>query len=118
MRQTVCLGCGTTTTNGSRCPRCAGGTRSAPKSTAYRDPAYVRLRRRLLAKHRATFGPRCPRCLTPEDRAVRRTWLTLNHETTMSAPGAHVLGPVTVMCLSCNDRQLHIDRPDVARRGR
>lgn len=116
-RSTVCLGCGATTSNGSRCTSCAGGTRSVPKSTAYRDPRYVARRRRLLAEHRATFGARCPRCLTPEDRAVRRTWLTLNHVTTLSK-GGDVMGPVEVMCLGCNDRQLHVDRPDVARRGR
>jgi len=97
----------------SRCARCAGGTRSVPKSTAYRDPDYVRLRRCLLATHRATFGPRCPRCLKPEDGTVKRR-LTLNHTTTLSAPGSDILGPVEVMCTSCNSKQLHIDRPDVA----
>lgn len=116
-RTTICLGCGEPTTNGSRCPRCAGGTRSVPKSTAYQDPRYVRRRRLLLAQHRATFGPRCPRCLRPEDRAIRSTWLTLDHVTSLSL-GGDIMGPVEVCCLGCNDRKVHRDRPDLARRGR
>lgn len=115
-RSTVCLGCGETTTNGSRCPRCAGGTRSVPKSKAYRDPDYVRLRARTLAHHRATFGPRCPRCLRDEDGTVARR-LTLDHVTSLSLGGT-ILGPVEVACTSCNSKKLHVDRPDVARRGR
>lgn len=116
-RQTVCLGCGNPTTNGSRCPTCAGGTRTRPKSTAYRDRDYIRMRDRLLAEHRATFGARCPRCLKPEDGSVARR-LTANHVTTLSAPGSDILGPLEVLCTSCNSKQLHVDRPDVARRGR
>jgi hypothetical protein len=116
-RTTVCLGCGDRTTNGSRCPRCSGGRRCTPRTTAYRDPRYVRLRRQALAEHRATFGPRCPRCLRPEDRAIRSSWLTVNHITPLSL-GGHILGPTEVICLRCNVQQEHVDRPDIARRGR
>ena len=116
-RTTVCLGCGDRTTNGSRCPRCAGGERHAPRTTAYRDPRYVALRRRRLAEHRRTFGSRCPRCRRDEDRADRSTWLTLNHITPLSL-GGHILGPTEVLCLRCNVQLEHRDRPDLARRGR
>lgn len=116
-RTTVCLGCGETTTNGSRCPRCAGGRRIAPRTTAYQHPAYRRLRAQRLAQHRRTHGPRCPRCRTPEDRSDRSTWLTLNHVTPLSL-GGDILGPTEVMCNRCNVQQEHRDRPDLARRGR
>lgn len=116
-RSTVCLKCGETTTNGSRCPRHSGGARHAPRTTAYRDPRYVQLRRRVLADHRRTFGARCPRCLRDEDREVRSTWLTVNHITPLSLGGS-ILGPTEVLCLRCNVQQEHRDRPDLARRGR
>lgn len=74
-------------------------------------------RKRLLAEHRATFGARCPRCGRPEDRAVRSTWLTLDHVVSLSL-GGDIMGPVTVCCLGCNDRKLHADRPDLRTRGR
>lgn len=119
MRSTICLGCGEPTSNvGGRCARCAGGLRRTRGGDRYSDPRYRRLRDRLLARHRATFGARCPRCLRDEDRGVRSTWLTLNHRVTMSAPGSDILGPVDVMCLGCNDRQLHVDRPDLSRARR
>ena len=116
-RSTICLGCGQPTTNGSRCPTCAGGYRRAHGSAAYATPAYVRLRSRMLAEHRRTFGARCPRCGVREDRAVRRTWLTLDHTTPLGL-GGDILGPVTVCCLGCNDRQAHVDRPELSRKRR
>lgn len=116
-RTTICLGCGARTSNGSRCPRCAGGERHAPRTTAYQDPRYRRLRARRLAEHRATFGPRCPRCFRDEDRSDHSTWLTLNHITPLSL-GGDILGPTEVLCVRCNVQQEHRDRPDLARRGR
>jgi hypothetical protein len=110
------LGCGAPTLNGTRCPSCAGGYRRAlPRGNVYSDPAYIRLRKRRLEEHRRTFGPRCPRCGVLEDRSVRRTWLTLNHRDPVGL-GGDILGPTDVMCLSCNDKQAHVDRPELSRR--
>lgn len=126
-RSTICLcrgceahghgPCGRRTTNrDARCGPCDGGLRATRGGDRYDDPRYRRLRAQALELHRLTFGPRCPRCLRPEVRSIRRTWLTLNHLVTMSTPGADILGPVEVLCLSCNDKQLHRDRPDLSRR--
>lgn len=82
----------------------------------YDDPRYRRMRDHAVAEHRRTFGARCPRCRRPEVRSIRSTWLTFNHDVTLSRPGSDVLGSGTVMCLGCNDRQLHVDRPDLSRR--
>jgi hypothetical protein len=115
---TVCMGCGNQTLNGTRCPRCAGGYRANLRGgNPYATPAYTRVRKGKLEEHRRTFGPRCPRCLVTEDRSIRRTWLTLNHITPIGAGGS-VLGPTEVLCLSCNDKQAHVDRPGLSRSPR
>jgi hypothetical protein len=110
---TVCLGCGAPTLNGTRCPRCAGGYRLAHGSAAYSTPAYVRMRKRLLAEHRRTVGPVCPRCWRREDGSVKRR-LTLDHTIPIGL-GGDVLGPTTVCCTSCNAKQAHVDRPELSR---
>lgn len=116
-RSTVCLKCGATTTNGSRCPRCSGGTRHKPKGNAHRDPRYVRARDRLVAEHVARHGPVCPLCGGRVDKADHSTWLTADHITPLSM-GGDILGPMRVLCLGCNVRALHAMRPEIARRGR
>jgi hypothetical protein len=74
------------------------------------------MRDRVVEEHRRRFGPRCPRCGRSEDGTPARR-LSFNHDVTMSTPGADILGPGTVMCVGCNSSQLHVDRPDLARRG-
>lgn len=117
MATTVCLGCGERTTNGSRCPRCSGGSRAHRGPSPYRDPRWRARVQRELARHRATFGARCPRCLRPELAEDKGTRLSLNHVTPL-ALGGDLMGPVEVMCVRCNSEQVHVDMPHLASRGR
>jgi len=68
----------------------------------------------MVAEHVARHGLVCPQCRIPQASSSR---LTADHITPLSA-GGDVLGPMRVLCLTCNVQAIHALRPDLARRGR
>lgn len=112
-RSFVCLKCHETTSNGTKCARCAGGRRSPRPPNRY-PASYRRVRDRLVAEHIARHGLVCPQC---RERQASSSRLTADHITPLSA-GGDVLGPMRVLCLRCNVQAIHALRPDLARRGR
>ena len=115
-RSTVCLGCAAATTNGSRCERCAGGRR-APRRNPRSDPRYIKAAARLVEEHRRQHGPICPHCGGRERPGDFGSRLSADHVTPLSE-GGDLLGPMRVLCVSCNARRNVQRNPHLARRGR
>jgi 5-methylcytosine-specific restriction protein A len=106
-RITTCLECGAPTFNASRCSDHQRSYGRKVRNPAYDDYRWRRLRKRMLAEHRAQFGDWCP----GYGRSGHATSdLTLDHITPMSQGGA-LLGPAQVLCRSCNVRKRHVDTP-------
>ncbi len=71
----------------------------------YQDPAYRRLRKRLLTEWVRTHGYWCPGWQRPSHPS---TDLTLDHRLALSKGGSLLdRTNIDVLCRSCNDRKRH-----------
>jgi hypothetical protein len=96
-----CLDCGRLT-SGSRCPTHEAQRNASRRGREKYDAAWVKLSKRAIAEHLATYGPVCPGWGREAHVVDPKSFVT-DHD-----PAPHG----TVMCRGCNSRKaaLH-DRP-------
>lgn len=96
-----CLGCGTPTTNGSRCVDCSRGFRRSRHNALYDTADWRKRRKSEIAAHVARHGWSCPGFGVPAHGSLD---LTLDHV----LPGSLARG-TQVLCRGCNTRKRHHD---------